>query len=54
MIANEEIYKDETGYKKMRHQKRKRVEADTFLVNKSINLISEIIAIIRKEIVSIH
>ena len=40
MIANDEIYEDETGY--------------TFLVNKRINLISEKIAILRKEIVTIH
>ena len=35
-------------------QKRKIIEADTFLVNKCINFISGIIAIMRKEIVSIH
>jgi hypothetical protein len=55
MIANDEIYEDETGYTKNGDvQQRKRVEVDTFLVNKRINLISEKIAIMRKEIVTIH
>jgi len=54
LITNEEIYENETGYKIGDIQKRKIIEADTFLVNKCINLISEIIAIMRKDIVSIH
>jgi transposase len=54
LITNEEIYKNETEYQIGDIQKRKIIEADTFLVNKCINLISGIIAIMRKEIVSIN
>ena len=49
MIADDKIYKDETGSRKGETQKRQIVEIETFQVEKYINIISEIIAIMEKE-----
>ena len=52
MIADYKIYKDETGSRKGETQKRQIVEIETFQVEKYINIISEIIAIMEKEYLS--
>ena len=48
MIADDKIYKDETGYQKGGTQKRQIVEIETFQVEKYINIINEIITIMEK------
>ena len=52
MITKDEIYNGGKGYKNGTIQKRTVFKADTFFVNKLINLVSGMIAIMRKEIVS--
>ena len=49
LIVNDEIYEDETGYKKGEIQKRKIVETEIFSVDERIKIISEIFAINVKE-----
>mgnify|MGYP000951248036 CR=1 FL=1 len=49
LITNDEIYEDETGYKKGEIQKKKIVETEIFSVDKRIKIISEIFAIKKKE-----
>ena len=49
LVTNDEMYEDETGYKKGEIQKRKIVETETFSVDERIKIISEIIAIMGKE-----
>lgn len=49
LIVNDEMYEDETGYKKGEIQKRKIVETEIFSVDERIKIISEIFAITEKE-----
>ena len=49
LITNNEMYEDETGYKKGEFQKRKIVEIEIFSVDERIKIISEIFAIMGKE-----
>ena len=49
LIVNDEIYEDETGYKKEQIQKRRIIEKVTFSVDERIKIISGIFAIVEKE-----
>jgi transposase len=49
LITNDEMYEDETGYKKGETQKRKIVETEIFSVDERIKIISEIFAITEKQ-----
>jgi len=49
LITNDEMYEDETGYKKRKIQKRKIVETEIFSVDERIKIISEIFAITEKQ-----
>ena len=49
LIINDEIYEDETGYKKEQIQKRRIIEKVTFSVDERIKIISGIFAIVEKE-----
>ena len=47
LITNEEMYEDETGYKKKEIQKRKIVETEIFSIDERIKIMSEIYVIAR-------
>ncbi|MFZ2497963.1 IS110 family transposase [Methanosarcina sp.] len=49
LVINDEMYEDETGYKKGEIQKRKIVETEIFSVDERIKIISEIFAIMGKK-----
>ena len=49
LITNDEMYEDETGYKKREIQRRKIVETEIFSIDERIKIISEIFAITGKE-----
>ena len=49
LIINDEIYEDETGYKKEQIQKRRIIEKVTISVDERIKIISGIFAIVEKE-----
>jgi len=49
LIINDEIYEDDTGYKKEQIQKRRIVGTEIFSVDERIRIISGIIAVVRKE-----
>jgi transposase len=49
LITNDEMYEDETGYKKREIQKRKIVETEIFSVDERIKIISEIFAMTEKQ-----
>ena len=49
LVTNDEMYQDETGYQKGEIKKRKIVETESFLIDESIKIISEIIAIMGKK-----
>ena len=49
LITNEEMYEDETGYKKREIQKRKIVETEIFSVDERIKIMSEIYVIARND-----
>ncbi|MDR7667089.1 IS110 family transposase [Methanosarcina sp. Z-7115] len=49
LIINDEMYEDETGYKKGEIQKRKIVETEIFSVDERIKIISGIFAIMKKK-----
>jgi transposase len=49
LVTNDEMYEDETGYKKVEVPKRKIVETEIFSVDERIKIISEIFAIMGKD-----
>ena len=49
LITKEEMYEDETGYKKGEIQKRKIVETEMFSVDERIKIMSEIYVIARND-----
>jgi transposase len=49
LVTNDEMYEDETGYKKAEVPKRKIVETEIFSVDERIKIISEIFAIMGKD-----
>jgi len=49
LITNDEMYEDETGYKKGETQKTKIVENEILSVDERITIMSEIFAITRKK-----